>query len=395
MRARAGRRVVRALVVGGSAGESAAAERGDPCACAATGVGGGGVTAGEKEVSLGLGKTGNALGEDFSEPGTVGGIKGTPASAELTDDFRNRLLEVDPNLVDFSYSAETYDAIVITALATIIADTDDPAAVARELNGVTRDGEACESFEDCVALIEDGQDIDYNGPSGPQEFSQPGEPTAASFAIMSYGEDNQIEQRSAINTCNRGNTSIYPVDARGLTAVVAGGGASSRGGSGTSLFTGANALRGFNQLSQSQEALTTLADKWLLVISEGLKAEGGVAAWVRDADGRWSRLPWRAGPRPPRAAALAWTPSLAGAARWPRGAAQQEGGDREDRRQRLPHAAAKPGISLASAQKPCTCPTTLNGIFTRATGPAATSLVSIRIRSERPASLVLLPMPIR
>ena len=53
------------------------------------------------------------------------------------------------------------------------------------------------------------------------------------------------------------------------------------------------------------------------------------------------------------------------------------------------------GSWLASAQKPCTWPTTLNGIFTRATGPAATSLVSTRIRSERPASLIELPMPIR
>ena len=153
----------------------------------------GGFTPEEKQIYLVDGNIGNALGENFSEPGTLVGIKGTLPSAELTDDFQNRLLEVDPNLVDFSYSAETYDSVVITALATIIADTDDPAAVAREINGVTRDGEACETFEDCLALIEDGQDIDYNGPSGPQDFSQPGEPTAASFAILSYGDDNQID----------------------------------------------------------------------------------------------------------------------------------------------------------------------------------------------------------
>ena len=46
------------------------------------------------------------------------------------------------------------------------------------------------SFADCVALLDGGEDIDYNGPSGPQEFSQPGEPTAASFAIMSYAQDS-------------------------------------------------------------------------------------------------------------------------------------------------------------------------------------------------------------
>jgi branched-chain amino acid transport system substrate-binding protein len=152
-----------------------------------------GFTPDEKQIYLVDGNIGNALGDDFSEPGTLVGIKGTLPSAELTEDFRERLLEVDPDLVDFSYSAETYDAVVISALAAIAAGTDDPAAVATEINGITREGEACETFEDCAALLEDGEDIDYNGPSGPQEFSQPGEPTAASFAVMSYGDDNQID----------------------------------------------------------------------------------------------------------------------------------------------------------------------------------------------------------
>jgi ABC-type branched-subunit amino acid transport system substrate-binding protein len=152
-----------------------------------------GFTPDAKQIYLVDGNIGNALGEAFTEPGTLVGIKGTLPAAELTDDFRDRLLEVDPELIDYSYSAETYDAIIITALAAIAADTDDPAAVAAQINGVTRDGEACETFEDCAGLLADGEDIDYNGPSGPQEFSQPGEPTAASFAVLTYGEDNQID----------------------------------------------------------------------------------------------------------------------------------------------------------------------------------------------------------
>jgi ABC-type branched-subunit amino acid transport system substrate-binding protein len=156
-----------------------------------------GFTPDQKSIYLVDGNIGNALGEDFSEPGTLFGVKGTLPSAELTDDFRNRLLEVDPALTDFSYSAETYDAVVISALAAAVAETDDPAVVATELNGVTRDGTACETFADCMALVEQGEDIDYNGPSGPQEFSQPGEPTAASFAIMTYAEDSNTIDEAA------------------------------------------------------------------------------------------------------------------------------------------------------------------------------------------------------
>ncbi len=155
-----------------------------------------GFTPDQKQIYLVDGNIGNALGDDFSEPGTLVGVKGTLPSAELTEEFRGRLLEVDPNLIDYSYSAETYDAIIISSLAAILADSDEPAAVAREINGVTRDGEKCETFADCVALIEGGDDIDYDGPSGPQEFSQPGEPTAASFAVQTYGEDNQIDEEA-------------------------------------------------------------------------------------------------------------------------------------------------------------------------------------------------------
>jgi branched-chain amino acid transport system substrate-binding protein len=152
-----------------------------------------GFTPDEKGIYLVDGNIGNALGEEFSDPGVLVGVKGTLPTAELTEDFRGRLLGVDPALQDFSYGPETYDAVVIMALAAEVAGSDDPAQVAANINGVTREGTACTTYEECKQLVADGEDIDYNGPSGPQEFSQPGEPTAATFAVMSYGDDNQID----------------------------------------------------------------------------------------------------------------------------------------------------------------------------------------------------------
>jgi VWFA-related protein len=78
-----------------------------------------------------------------------------------------------------------------------------------------------------------------------------------SAGMRRSGDDNQIELRSATSTCNRGNVSIYAVDTRGLQAVAAGGSAASRG-NGRSLLTGGG-MRGFQQLNQSQETLTTLS----------------------------------------------------------------------------------------------------------------------------------------
>jgi predicted alpha/beta-hydrolase family hydrolase len=57
------------------------------------------------------------------------------------------LLEVDPALQDFSYGPETYDAVVIMALAAEVAGSDDPAQVAANINGVTREGTECTTFE--------------------------------------------------------------------------------------------------------------------------------------------------------------------------------------------------------------------------------------------------------
>ncbi|MGI9030950.1 MAG: ABC transporter substrate-binding protein [Ilumatobacteraceae bacterium] len=148
-----------------------------------------GFTADQKAIYLVDGNVGNALGEQLP-PGSLVGVKGTLPQAELQEDFRTRLLEVDPALIDFSYAAETYDAIIITALAAELAESDDPALIAAQINGVTRDGTACTTFEECKALIEEGEDIDYDGPAGPMTFGPQGEPTEASFAILSYDEAN-------------------------------------------------------------------------------------------------------------------------------------------------------------------------------------------------------------
>ena len=153
-----------------------------------------GYTQGDKNIYLVDGNVGNALGENFADsPGILEGVRGTLPSAEVSQDFKDRLLEVDPALEDFSYGPEVYDAMIITALAAEVAGTDDPVAVAAEINGVTRDGTTCTTFAECRDLVADGEDIDYDGVGGPYTFGDAGEPTEASFAILQYGPDNQID----------------------------------------------------------------------------------------------------------------------------------------------------------------------------------------------------------
>lgn len=130
-------------------------------------------------------------GDQFP-PNFLEGNKGTQPGAEIGEEFRNRLLEVDPNLEDYNYSAESYDATMLLALAAVAAESSEPADMAAELVGISKDGEKCTTFEDCVSLLEDGEDIDYDGVSGPIEFSDAGDPQTATIGVFQYGPDNTL-----------------------------------------------------------------------------------------------------------------------------------------------------------------------------------------------------------
>jgi ABC-type branched-subunit amino acid transport system substrate-binding protein len=147
----------------------------------------------DKQLYLVDGNLGNALGEDLPA-GVLEGTKGSLPGAEATEEFRNRLLEIDPSLTDFSYAAESYDAVITSALAAIAAGSDAGEAIAQELSDVTREGTECTSFEECSQLLQDGEDIDYNGVSGPIELSDAGDPTSASVGIYTYGPDNKLTE---------------------------------------------------------------------------------------------------------------------------------------------------------------------------------------------------------
>ncbi|TYP84926.1 ABC transporter substrate-binding protein [Blastococcus xanthinilyticus] len=149
---------------------------------------------GEKQVNVyGTdGNMGNALGESFTEEGALAGMRGTTPLTELGSEFTDRLLEIDPALEDFNYAGETYDAIMISAIASMLAGSTDPAVFAPYINGVTFGGETCETFTDCKAIVDGGGNPDYDGISGPLAFAEAGEPSVASFGILQFGPDNAI-----------------------------------------------------------------------------------------------------------------------------------------------------------------------------------------------------------
>jgi hypothetical protein len=159
-------------------------------------TGGGGDAASEKQVNYyGTdGNMGDPLGEDFDKPGSLAGMKGTTPLTELSGDFTERLLSVDPDLgTTFNYAGETYDAVVVISLAAQLAGSNRATVFAPYINGVTFGGDKCDSFTSCLEIINAGGNPDYDGQSGPLSFADAGEPAQASFGILQFEQDNTID----------------------------------------------------------------------------------------------------------------------------------------------------------------------------------------------------------
>ncbi|MFI7210483.1 ABC transporter substrate-binding protein [Micromonospora maritima] len=120
----------------------------------------------------------------------LNGMKGTTPLTPLPESFKERLRNVDPKLTDYLYSAESYDAVVISALAAQLAGTTAPAEIAKQIVGVTTGGQRCDEVATCLQLARAGQDIEYRGVSLTRGgFTDTGEPATASYGTLHF--DNE------------------------------------------------------------------------------------------------------------------------------------------------------------------------------------------------------------
>ena len=138
--------------------------------------------------------------EDF-DPGTLTGAKGTlpgldietiPAFLQRMED--NWVAEGNASLANvYSYGPESYDAVVLLALAALAAGSVegvDMAGKLQEVSGGSGGGTKCTSFAECADIINGGGVADYDGVSGPITFDENGDPTEASIGVYVYQDDN-------------------------------------------------------------------------------------------------------------------------------------------------------------------------------------------------------------
>lgn len=137
----------------------------------------------------------NSFADGLADRTVLSGMKGTAPLNPLPADFTNRLRERDRSLSGFLFAGETYDAVVISALAAELAGTPDPEVVRGYVNGVTTGGEECTAVADCLELARAGEDLAYRGVSLRRGgFTDLGEPAAASYAIQHFGPAGVIDE---------------------------------------------------------------------------------------------------------------------------------------------------------------------------------------------------------
>ncbi len=139
------------------------------------------------------------------EPGVLEGAQGTLPGNDPEQGFKDSLsgwyesAEGEP-LADFSYGAESYDAVVLAALAAIKGGGTDSQTIQENYAAVSgaTDGEECTTYEDCVALLEEGGEIRYAGPSGIGPINDKNDPSSAFIGIYKYIADNTYELTSTV-----------------------------------------------------------------------------------------------------------------------------------------------------------------------------------------------------
>ena len=136
--------------------------------------------------------------KDFPKD-TMTGVIGTVPTGDPSVDveaFNGKLLEQDPELTDFAYGAQAYDATILVALAAEYAGCADGTAMAAAMPMIANadaGGEACGTYADCLAIIQAGGQPDYNGVTGPLDFNEYGDPKSATIDVVQYLTNTKFE----------------------------------------------------------------------------------------------------------------------------------------------------------------------------------------------------------
>ena len=119
--------------------------------------------------------------------GMRGTAPGSPETGTASEAF-DKLYTDAPGPERQTFDAQNFDAAILCYLAAVAAGSTDGADMAGELQDLTQGGDkyTFEQLPDAIRALQDGNDIDYEGASGPINLNDDGDPTAGVYDLYRY-----------------------------------------------------------------------------------------------------------------------------------------------------------------------------------------------------------------
>ena len=122
------------------------------------------------------------------------GMSGSPVQGPANDHFMATWNAANPGKPVTVGARNLYDAVVITALAMTLAESSDPKVWnSRVLDVSNPPGTKCFVYADCVALLNQGKKINYDGAASSEDFNQYHN-TFGDWVITQVGSDGTTQR---------------------------------------------------------------------------------------------------------------------------------------------------------------------------------------------------------
>ena len=102
-------------------------------------------------------------------------------------------IDADNNALLPPFAAAVVDCVNLIALAAIVSESDIAEEFMAQVPAVSRGGSGCNLFEECLALIKQSLNIDYNGVTGLLDLDPNGDPSRAQFITFRFDDQGRSE----------------------------------------------------------------------------------------------------------------------------------------------------------------------------------------------------------
>ncbi|WP_447646576.1 ABC transporter substrate-binding protein [Nocardioides zeae] len=124
--------------------------------------------------------------------GLVNGARPTEGFVQRIEEWASATDAPEPTIA--TLAGETYDAVVLAALAAVRGQATDGATIAANLRAVagSEGGTECATFRRCAALLEGGHEVAYRGVAVDAPIDADHDLASGRFSVLGYAEDGTV-----------------------------------------------------------------------------------------------------------------------------------------------------------------------------------------------------------